>query len=414
MTTYRIVLAVIAMFVFFTNLPLYLYDEMGLMIFEAPKHWWLGFAALAAPAIFWRAPSRAVFSSPLLLWCVLYVWVAVIGFFVSSQSDMAWQEVRWRLQGASVLIILFFLFSHSHVLTVARQALAGAVLVGVGMNLFELLYWPLSHEYVGGRSAGLYINANTAAECLVLGMILSVGGLWPTLRVPFLVATGIGVMLTVSRAGILAWGLAVVGLVVGRQVPAKKLVTAAFAGLVLSIILVLPRLDSVLTLLDQKGFFNTNVLERMEWFLDPGRVEDYSSWERRALAAAAWAKITAQPIVGHGTGSYLEDRIPPHNQYLAFMIDHGLLGAILFPLLVLAAIWGAPRNQRLVALTFAGAVLLFGFASHSIVYRENTLLLFSLMAAMAVTPAQDTRRRSLLVQSGRWEWAPHTAGPSRS
>lgn len=409
MTTYRMTLAVLAMFVFFTNLPLYLYDELGLVFFEAPKHWWLGFAALAAPAIFWRAPSRTVFSSPLLLWCVLYVWVAAVGFFLSSQSDMAWQEVRWRLQGASVLIVLLFLFSHSRVLTVARQALAGAVLVGVAVNGFELLYWPLSHEYVGGRSAGLYINANTAAECLVLGMILSVGSLWPVLRVPFLILTGVGVVLTVSRAGILAWGLAVAGLVVGRQVHTKELVTAGCLGVILAIVLVLPRLDAVLTLLDQKGFFNTNVSERMEWFLDPGRVEDYSSWERRMLAAAAWDKISAKPIVGHGTGSYLEDRIPPHNQYLAFMIDHGLLGAALFPLLVLAVIWRTPRDHWTAAMTFAGAVLLFGFASHNIVYRENSLLLFSLMAAMAVTPAQEVRRLAPPIRSGRWEWAPHTA-----
>jgi hypothetical protein len=50
-----------------------------------------------------------------------------------------------------------------------------------------------------------------------------------------------------------------------------------------------------------------------------------------------WEKFENSLIIGNGTGSSQEAVIGAPNQYLAFMQDHGLLGAIILPLLVLAA-----------------------------------------------------------------------------
>lgn len=66
-------------------------------------------------------------------------------------------------------------------------------------------------------------------------------------------------------------------------------------------------------------------------------VSDQSSWARKYLAQLAWEKFENNLIIENGTGSSREAVIGAHNQYLAFMQNHGFLGSIILPLLVLVA-----------------------------------------------------------------------------
>jgi len=110
-------------------------------------------------------------------------------------------------------------------------------------------------------------------------------------------------------------------------------------------------------------------------------VSDQSSWTRKYLAQLAWEKFENNPIIGNGTGSSREMVKGAHNQYFAFMQDHGFLGAIILPLLVLAATWGVRGEIRGLAIPFACAVLLLSF-SHTILNDESNLVMLALMAAM--------------------------------
>ncbi len=60
--------------------------------------------------------------------------------------------------------------------------------------------------------------------------------------------------------------------------------------------------------------------------------------------------------------------ILPHNQYLALMVDHGIIGGIILPLLILAVMWGAQGENRWVALIFCGAALFLGFFTRQSIY----------------------------------------------
>lgn len=93
-------------------------------------------------------------------------------------------------------------------------------------------------------------------------------------------------------------------------------------------------------------------------------VSDQSSWTRKYLAQLAWEQFENNPIIGNGTGSSREMVKGAHNQYFAFMQDHGFLGAIILPLLVLAATWGVGGEIRGLAIPFACAVLLLSFFPH--------------------------------------------------
>lgn len=65
------------------------------------------------------------------------------------------------------------------------------------------------------------------------------------------------------------------------------------------------------------------------------------------------------------------------------MMDHGLLGAMLLPLLLLALLWRAQEESLRVGLIFCCAVLWFSFFTHTMLNNSHSLLLFSLMAALA-------------------------------
>src|SRR5574340_311973 len=110
---YQNALFVINVGIFYTNLPLYLYINRGMNMFEAPKHWVLGFILLAVPLLLRQRTVRETLTSPVTLWCFVYVWLTGLGFFQSSQSEMAWQEVRLRFLAIIDLLIFLIIFANA-------------------------------------------------------------------------------------------------------------------------------------------------------------------------------------------------------------------------------------------------------------------------------------------------------------
>ena len=394
---YRKLLTVVAIAIFCTNVPVYLYNNYGMTWAEAPKHWVIIYCVLALPVLIRQMTTTDdILRSPIMLWCFGFVWVSLVWFLPSSQSNAAWQEVRWRLLSIMILVTFTIMFRHPGAVRLARQTLVWTVLLGVTLNVYEL-FIPMSFSNVMGRSAGLYENANMSGEALVMGMILSVGVLAPRYRVPFLLLTGIGVFLTLSRAGIVAWFISVAWIVSRGAVHPKHLLLTGFLSFIVASFLVLPRWDHLLSTWERAGSINQNMEERLAWFSDPFGVSDYSSWERKLIARQAWEKIMDNPTFGRGTGSSQETLMGLHNQYLVLMTDHGLAGALILPLFMAAMIWGARGESRDTGIILAVVILWLSFFTHGALTREYILVPCALMAGMATTS-----RASTLNERGRF------------
>lgn len=398
---YHAVLVVAAVGIFYTNVPLYVFENVAWQLFEAPKHWVMLLWLVSLPILLRQMTAWDALKSPVTIWCLGYAWVAVLWFFLSSQSDAAWQEVRNRFMAIIEIIVFMMIFWERDAVRLARKTLVGCVLLSVALNIYEL-FAPMSFSQVLGRSAGLFMNPNMAGEALVLGMILSVTVLVPRYRGPFVLLTGIGIAPTFSRASIAAWVIAVAGLLFTRAVPFKNLLGSGLLCLALGVLLLLPRLDAFLTTWERTGVINLNVLERLEWFSDPSGVADRSSSERKRLAQLAWDKIAERPYLGSGTGSFYDATILPHNQYLAFMLDHGLIGVMIVPLLMLAAMWEVRGEMRHVAIVFAFVFMLLSFFTHAILNMSYSLLLISLIAAMT---AMSCKQENQMVITMKRKWA---------
>ena len=397
-SSYHKFLVVLGVIIFYLNVPLYVYVNHGLTQIEAPKTWIMVFCLLSLPVLLRQTTAWNALKSPIVVWCFGYAVLTVLSFLPSSQSELAWQEVRWRFLTIIVLFTFLMIFWEPAGTRLARRTLVAGVLFAVALNIYEL-FVPMTFSRVLGRSAGLFEDPNMAGEALVVGMILSVTVLPIWYRGPFLLLTGIGVFATQSRAGIVAWLIAVAGILLVGSVRLRDLLLSASVGLLLVALILLPQWNQLLTTWEKAGMLNANVVERLAWFTDPSGVYDRSTWERKYVAQRAWDKIEEHPFIGSGTGSFHQAGVLPHNQYLSLMLDHGIFGAMILPLLILAATWGARGETKHIAIVFGCVIMVMSLFTHSILYREHSLILFSLMAAMAATSRDRQSQRTVAMET---------------
>lgn len=376
---YRNILAVIAVTVFYSNGHEYLNQAHDIGI---PWHWVLAFIILALPLLVRQVITSDILQLPVVAWCAGYAWITIIWFIMGAQSEMSWQEVRWRMLAIVEMLCFLALFMDAKAIRFAQWAIVVVVHVGTVINVYEL-FVPMSFSNVSGRSAGLYVNPNTSAEALVLGMILGITALPVWFRTVFILVAGTGVFATYSRAGLIGWLIAVGGLMLGRFIGVPQLVRTGLIALLLVGVALLPKTDQILTALEGAGSLNPDTRERLTWLMDPLGVEDASSWGRKAIAQQAWERVGEHPFLGEGTGEvHTGLDIPPHNQFLAHMIDHGVVGAMLIPLLLLALLWRAQGDSRPVVFIFSCVVLWFSFFTHQLLNNAYNLLLLALVAAL--------------------------------
>src|SRR6476661_685062 len=162
---YHQALIVAAVGIFYTNVPLYVYANYGMSTLAAPKQWLLLFWLLSLPVLLVRKTAWNALKSPVTIWCFAYAGVTLIWFFLSSQSETAWQEVRYRFLAVIQILVFLMLFREPAAIQWARKALVAAVLLVVAINIYEL-FTPMSFSTTIGRSAGLYANPNITGEAL--------------------------------------------------------------------------------------------------------------------------------------------------------------------------------------------------------------------------------------------------------
>jgi hypothetical protein len=277
------VYAVIAVTVFFLNVPNWLHQYYDAVL---PWYWVVALVILSLPLLFRQALTSDIVRQPLVLWCYGYLCLTITWFIVGPQTEMAWQEVRWRFLAVMEVLSFLAIFLDPRANQMARRAVVAAVHVGIALNIYEL-FVPMSFSNVFGRSAGLYVNPNLAGEALVLGMIVGMTVLPGWYRGPFVLLTGVGVFVTYSRGGLIGWCLAVGGFLFGRFVDVKQVVQAGLAALLLIGLIAVPQLDEILATLERAGAFNADALERLAWLADPSGVSDTSSWSRMYVAQQA-------------------------------------------------------------------------------------------------------------------------------
>ncbi len=393
---YRRVLAIIAVLIFFTNLAVYLsFPDVASV---PPLYFIISFATLAGPICLSRGSFALARRSPIITWCYAFMMVSAVWLLVQqTPSETAWQAMRTRVLSVFVLLILLYVFCDENAQRWARRAILCAVIMAVAINLYELFH-PLTFSMVKGRSAGLYYNPNQCGAALVLGMIMSIGLLRQRYRLCFVFIIGLGVVLTVSRGAIVSWCVVLLSMVLNGQISLKRSLVFAVAILASMTALVTFQWDRVQYELTDIGVLNKDISQRIESFVNPQDFAgDDSAAQRKEVLNGAWEMFADRPIWGYGVAASRDwgYEISSHNQYLSLMVDHGILGFFILPLIVLATIWRARGTARQIGSSFAAFILCWGFFSHNVLEEYYILLSFSLIASISLLSNLDQGLESL-------------------
>lgn len=378
---------------FYSNLSSYL-GILGKITISDPVYWFKLFAVLVIvafiPPLFAKGKMpRIFFANPIFFWFVFYLVIVTLWFIPATSFSVVDRIFQLRIISLTVMAVFLFAFSRGqYVQILARRMILISILLAVAFNIWEVFhpssFTPITFlSATPGRSAGLYINPNGAGAALVLGMILTITLIPQRFRLLFIFYILTGVLLTFSRSMSLGWLLAVVAL---WQQKVIKFSNFAILTLVffLAIYSFLP--DILYYVKIHYGIFaEEGIYQRMSWFAHPMFDVDTSEIERKYVANLSWQMFLDKPILGNGIGStdLWTEQVSTHNMYLYFMADYGIIGAFIYPLLVLSAVWRARSDVRGVAMTFGAFVLFWGFFSHNIVDAYFSLIAFALMAAMS-------------------------------
>src|SRR5262249_45083271 len=396
---YPRVLAIYSILVFFTGLSGYLF--LAEKLSAPPLYWIIALVVAALPICLSPHSLLTILRSPLALWGFGFLMISGIWLlFDATPSDIVWQEFRTRVLSVVFVVTLLVIFSKKDAQAWARRATFVAVLVGVGLNVYEL-FNPTAFSSVTGRSAGFYVNPTQSAVALTVGLIISLKEVKPRFQLLFVLLTGLGVFLTFSRAGIVGCGIVLLLLLKAKQINLRRSASAALVGLIVAMVMVGWEWDSLTTKLADLNVLNSNVLNRISFFTD-ARAEDFSADERKQVAARAWEMFSESPIVGHGVGASLDWNYEQssHNEYLNMMVDHGVFGTFILPLLVLAVVWQSSGEFKPISIVFAVYILFIGFFSHNILSERHFLIAFALVATMTkASHAHHSAVREVPVES---------------
>ncbi|MGH8403648.1 MAG: O-antigen ligase family protein, partial [Gammaproteobacteria bacterium] len=326
----------------------------------------------------------------LFFWCVLFLGLTLMAYAVVPSSDISTLKERIRDVLLLTSLLGVFLMMPDQIIFV-RKLVFWAVVLGVLVNLISLVdsIFLLSGKFIAAqRPAGLYINPNESATALILGMLLAIGVVAKTRRIPFVIWVFVGVAATFSREAILGWALVVTVLCISGTVNWKSLLLWISALVVALVLMVLVLIKVGVLNVFVKQFYSMQ-LHRLVWFAD-GIRSGTSADIRLKLLKDAWDLFLQHPWLGNGLGSttHWHQAYSTHNMYLYYMDDYGIVGALLYPLLVWCIVYESREATRRIAWCMAIFMLFWGLFDHNVVHNYYALFSISLMAAMSKISAR--------------------------
>ena len=388
-TIYQCFVAILATTIWFTNLDNYTYNAMGLLI---PKFYFFGLAAASIPLIpsFLRDFESLKYFKAFFFWCAGYLAISAISILSLPVIPVViLDEFELRILSIGVLLVCLVILSRSDRALLAIKITILAITLFSIANNFHNLFNPDFFVNINstGRSAGFYIDPNSSGFAIIAGAIFSISILPPVYRFAYLLLVGAGVFVTVSRGSVILFILVSLILILGRTVPRKQL----FFGFLLLITILaiasflqLNFVQDYLWQLQQQGIINEDIFSRLNWFSNASSSYTSDDNSRTEIINYSLQIFNEKPWLGHGLGytRVWDGQIRPHNMYLLLIVEHGILGILIMPILIWIVVKNARSENRNIAIAFAILMLLRCIFSHNVLEERYALFCFSLMISL--------------------------------
>lgn len=177
------------------------------------------------------------------------------------------------------------------------------------------------------RISGFWLNPNFASEAIVLILVLCSMYFQRKAMMFFYVLAIFGIVLTASRAGMIAYLLIGISFYLSNTLPRYFIFFPVLISLTFGFLL---------STLEDAAFSvgrNTGVdavIKRIE-FIGGKHHEDFSTESRSEIAASAFQQIFETPFIGHGT-KFIDTvfNVGSHNMILDWTYQYGIVGFILW------------------------------------------------------------------------------------
>jgi O-antigen ligase len=375
---YQHFVSIIATFLFFSNIPDYLYAAPLLPI--VPLLWIVALAIFSIPFI----KKAGNIPKPLLAWMLFYILISMLSLLTVSGDEISFTDFRSKLLAVLFIVVMYAVFQQKSVVHI-RATMLVVVAMSVMNNLLELFSPRLFSEANVGRPAGFYIDPNQSGCALMLGMLLGITVVPKANRWIVILVSGVGIMATFSRGAILGWLLCTIILIFGKVLSDQRRKILVPAILLIVFLVSINPLQTLAEYFkgDTSGA-NWDIVNRLEEFQNPSAKED-SAMSRQMVATSAMLLFSQRPFWGNGLAStrkWMVADISTHNMYLYYMADNGILGILFLPGAILAVVYQNKGEQRTILICFAVFITIWGLFSHEVLAERYTLSSFAFLAAM--------------------------------
>jgi len=305
-----------------------------------------------------------------------------------------------------IMVVITAVLSFQLMLYLDENGVRRALQVGLVIYVLSIIYDLYANGLILAlareRPGGFLVNANDGADITVALLLVSLpwerrsaSGYW------LILISFVGVLLTLSRSGLLLWFLVAAAfawsaLTRGRALARWLTITmgvVALGGFIAFI-------QAPTIIAEQLGVSSGN-LERIQSIaeLAQGNTSSANDSGRGTLFENWTRKISDTPVWGSGTNFTVSDLGPmyalkhlgPHNMYLARLGDSGIIGAGTF--LAFIVFWLAffLARRHSMGLILTGVFIVASVFSHNTADSRPLLALFGMLAADATRKAQFSR-----------------------
>lgn len=361
---------------------------------------------LILPLLFGKAFFRNIIHSQLLVYVVILLFVyfiwTVLSFVPGLNINTNYRYLYVSLLNIIILLLCAIFFSRPENIRVTLKILIFGVILGVGLNVYDILHIgnyyymdePLEREsfsMVFARAAGFYLDPNVSAITLVLGLIVTEPLIKKKIyKITYVFIVGGAIAITLSLSGIFAYVVYVFLHFIYGKIKLKIILLVISSMIILGITFNYIIKNKIIKV--GPGITN-RILTITNPFGSENEVVKNNS--RTILFKNAIKMITQDPVLGSGLGQHQFVRTEqrkearsgthagPHNQWLAFMIDFGIVAGIIL-LALLFFVLKPKRNSiyKKEVYNFLIVLFIYSLFSHTIIKNHSLMFMLPLIYQM--------------------------------
>ena len=384
--------------VMFTNVPQFL-NHIG--SFNSAVVFDLILVALIIPLVLLTSRQWITFLSLKYTWwigaLVLVYWANL--WELSTIDDLVHDDESIIQQNRSQRALLIFFYAYASFVIrrdIFERFLQLSVFLCPAFVIFEFFlpeFMNATEEYlVAGRADGMFLNANVAAEAMIIALVLSFRQFRPHMLMLAYLFVGCGVILTFSRNGIGAMVLLGGYFLFKRFLPTWFLIVPVAIVLSYSVLIFYAE-DFLYSQLENQGQVD-NLVDRLSVFdqATSNTLDDGSAVGRLEVARDTLDAILEHPINGyvHGVAEWYE--IASHNQALETWYTYGIFGLLLWVSMLL--ILNHSSKNKILGLVGIEAILFLWFSlfNHTL-FESNFWMLFYGISLCGVYRQMENKRK---------------------